>query len=137
MEVKLLPTPNGDDANNISRSSGTFSSLTREVYTLATSRPCGTTLLPTPTRSDSNGPGEHGKGTDLRTAVSLLPTPRARATGGTSAAKQDVARMRAGLRTRPSGSPMQTTLELAVELARLDQGSPGGPTRPQSAGGNP
>jgi DNA (cytosine-5)-methyltransferase 1 len=33
-------------------------------------------LLPTPTASDTNGPGAHGTGgTDLRTAVQLLPTP--------------------------------------------------------------
>lgn len=33
-------------------------------------------LLPTPTSSDSNGPGKHGAGgLDLRTAVILLPTP--------------------------------------------------------------
>src|SRR4051812_37769069 len=32
-------------------------------------------LLPTPTVSDTNGPGTHGDGgADLRTAVSLLPT---------------------------------------------------------------
>jgi hypothetical protein len=35
-------------------------------------------LLPTPTVSEANGAGEHGTGgPDLRTAVSLLPTPRA------------------------------------------------------------
>jgi hypothetical protein len=35
-------------------------------------------LLPTPTVSDTNGAGAHGTGgPDLRTAVSLLPTPRA------------------------------------------------------------
>lgn len=35
-------------------------------------------LLPTPTVSDTNGPGTHGDGgPDLRTAVTLLPTPRA------------------------------------------------------------
>lgn len=35
-------------------------------------------LLPTPTVSDTNGAGAHGDGgLDLRTAVSLLPTPRA------------------------------------------------------------
>ena len=36
------------------------------------------TLLPTPTSSDTNGAGAHGTGgPDLRTAVSLLPTPSA------------------------------------------------------------
>ena len=38
----------------------------------------GSALLPTPTTSDRNGPGKHGDGgPDLRTTVSLLPTPRA------------------------------------------------------------
>jgi DNA (cytosine-5)-methyltransferase 1 len=38
----------------------------------------GLTLLPTPTVSDTNGAGAHGDGgADLRTAVALLPTPRA------------------------------------------------------------
>lgn len=36
------------------------------------------TLLPTPTASDTNGPGAHGTGgADLRTAIQLLPTPTA------------------------------------------------------------
>ncbi len=36
-------------------------------------------LLPTPRTSDTNGPGLHGDGgLDLRTTVSLLPTPAAR-----------------------------------------------------------
>jgi len=44
----------------------------------------GLTLLPTPQTSDTNGPGEHGTGgPDLRTAVSLLPAPRA-TRGGSS-----------------------------------------------------
>lgn len=35
-------------------------------------------LLPTPTASESTGPGDHGTGApNLRTVVSLLPTPRA------------------------------------------------------------
>jgi hypothetical protein len=34
--------------------------------------------LPTPRTSDTNGPGQHGDGgLDLRTAVTLLPTPAA------------------------------------------------------------
>lgn len=36
-------------------------------------------LLPTPATSDTNGPGQHGDGgLDLRTAVSLMPTPTSR-----------------------------------------------------------
>jgi len=41
-----------------------------------TNRTQGEVLLPTPTVSDTNGPGQHGDGgPDLRTAMSLLPTP--------------------------------------------------------------
>lgn len=44
-------------------------------------------LLPTPTVSDANGPGPHGTGApDLRTAVSLLPTPTAADSERTSTA---------------------------------------------------
>jgi DNA (cytosine-5)-methyltransferase 1 len=54
--------------------------LTNQIVTLMGLDPTEThaTLLPTPTVSDTNGPGKHGDGgLDLRTAVSLLPTPRA------------------------------------------------------------
>lgn len=41
-------------------------------------------LLPTVTTSDTNGPGKHGDGgMDLRTTVSLLPTPVAQPSGNT------------------------------------------------------
>jgi hypothetical protein len=44
----------------------------RDVYDL------NTRMLPPPTVSDTNGAGKHGDGgLDLRTAVSLLPTPKA------------------------------------------------------------
>ena len=44
----------------------------RDVYDL------NTRMLPTPTSSDTNVAGKHGDGgLDLRTAVSLLPTPKA------------------------------------------------------------
>lgn len=44
-----------------------------------TSAPAGFWLLPTPRTSDTNGTGTHGTGgLDLRTAVTLLPTPTAR-----------------------------------------------------------
>ena len=36
-------------------------------------------LMPTPRTTDCHGPGKHGRGgLDLRTAISLLPTPTAR-----------------------------------------------------------
>lgn len=40
-------------------------------------RTLATRLLPTPRASDARGPGSHGAGgTDLRTTIALLPTPR-------------------------------------------------------------
>ena len=44
----------------------------------ATAASASSSLLPTVTVSDTNGPGIHGDGgLDLRTLISLLPTPRA------------------------------------------------------------
>lgn len=68
----LLPTPRASDGTkggpNQRGSSGDL------MLPSAVAR-----LLPTPTTSDTNGIGAHGTGgTDLRTAVSLLPTPQAR-----------------------------------------------------------
>lgn len=52
--------------------------LTNQIVTLCGLDPSEKTLLPTPTVSDTNGPGLHGTGgMDLRTTVSLLPTPKA------------------------------------------------------------
>lgn len=65
----LLPTPTGDDANNVKRESGSFQSLAREV-----------SLLPTPMSSMGTGPGTQGRagGENLQTTASkLLPTPTA------------------------------------------------------------
>jgi hypothetical protein len=69
----LLPTPLSSDAGhsgpNQRDSSGRLG-LTAQIAA----------LLPTPTVSDTNGPGTHGDGgPDLRTAVTLLPTPTAQA----------------------------------------------------------
>jgi len=53
-------------------------------------------MLPTPTVSDTNGPGMHGDGgLDLRTAVNLLPTPGATDGNGTGQA-QSVEALRTG-----------------------------------------
>jgi hypothetical protein len=47
-------------------------------------------LLPTQTASDTNGTGTHGAGgADLRTTVSLLPTPQARDGDGRGASHPD------------------------------------------------
>lgn len=67
--VALLPTPNAQDGNGGGRysSEGHQSTLPGEVR-----------LLPTPRSSDCFGAGVHGDGgMDLRTTISLLPTPKA------------------------------------------------------------
>lgn len=55
-----------------------------ELFELPTPAPptaapaSSSSLLPTPTRSDAHGAGEHGTGgLDLRTTLALMPTPRA------------------------------------------------------------
>lgn len=72
----LLPTPttnlgdNGGSQDPEKRRSGGHSVSLQDV---AENR-----LLPTPRTSDTNGPGAHGTGgLDLRTAVTLLPAPKA------------------------------------------------------------
>jgi hypothetical protein len=63
-----LPTPTGDDANNVTRASGSFQSLTRTVV-----------MLPTPINSDYNTPAsewmESHDRLQLRDIKALLPTP--------------------------------------------------------------
>jgi len=69
----LLSTPRASEAAHSGRTKADHNGqtgLAEECNSLA--------LLPTPTVSDTNGPGLHGDGgQDLRTTVSLLPTPRA------------------------------------------------------------
>jgi hypothetical protein len=70
MALKLLPTPTAQAAKHagtpdIHRNSKMGENLWDIPH-----------LLPTPRTSDTNGPGIRGQGgVDLRTAVSLLPTP--------------------------------------------------------------
>jgi len=76
----------------------------------------GLTLLPTPQTSDTNGPGEHGTGgPDLRTAVSLLPTPRA--TDGTKGGPNQ--RGSSGDLMLPSA--VQAWGQYAAAIARAEQ----------------
>lgn len=66
-------------------------------------------MLPTPRTSDTNGPGAHGTGgLDLRTAVTLLPTPKA-------------ADGEFGL-PRTSGRPPEMSTHLATRLRYTDFG---------------
>lgn len=74
-------------------------------------------LLPTPRASDTNGPGQHGAGgLDLRTTVSLLPTPTATPYGNNQSDSPGAA-VRPSLNTMASG-------------AHTPQQSPGGNTSP-------
>lgn len=60
--VQLLPTPTTDDANNVTRASGTFDSLARTAHN----------LLPTPMANQENP----GAGGELRAALTHGPTRR-------------------------------------------------------------
>lgn len=73
--VSLLPTPDAQMGNG-----GRVQSLEslREGRRQVHMNDLPRLLLPTPRTSDTNGPGHHGDGgVDLRTAVTLLPTPKA------------------------------------------------------------
>ena len=81
-------------------------------------------LLPTPRTSDTNGPGQHGDGgLDLRTAVTLLPTPTA---------------VRYGNNQSPSpGAAVRPSLDELVKLLptpRASDGAKGGPNQRGSSG---
>lgn len=86
-------------------------------------------LLPTPRTSDTNGPGLHGDGgLDLRTAVSLLPTP-------TVADSRDTANFRPD--GTPYGSGYGMTLTDVTRLLptpRASDGDKGGPNQRGSSG---
>ena len=75
----LLPTPAAWDGNrgpDNSRLQGDGHRPSGQAGTLNLAG--ALQMLPTPTTSDRNGPGEHGDGgPDLRTTVSVLPTPTA------------------------------------------------------------
>lgn len=66
-------------------------------------------LLPTPRTSDTNGAGEHGDGgVDLRTAVAMLPTPRATRGGSTTETMYELGAERTD-RDRPQGEVLLPT----------------------------
>lgn len=78
LRLDLLPTPVTTDARGTRNATAGRKpgSAHHDGLTLTDAL---TLLLPTPTASDSNGPGRHGQGgADLRTALSLLPTPTSR-----------------------------------------------------------
>lgn len=129
MVPAMLPTPTGDDANNVSRSSGTFSSLAREAHQ----------MFPTPTNQAS----KHGETRDLganahgynlwdlphllEDEAKLLPTPQAADAAG-GRLERNPETVRTG--RRPSGSKASKPLATA-----LDQCS-GEPTNLPSVSGS-
>lgn len=80
----------------------------------------GGALLPTPRTSDTNGAGGHGEGgIDLRTAVSLLPTPKARDSKGRD--------------PNPRGIDLNEAVAL-LPSPRATDGTKGGPNQRGSSG---
>ncbi len=63
--AKMMPTPTVDDANNVTRESGQFQSLTRAV------------MWPTPRHEGFDAGAHRGKPDSLHSAVKMFPTPRA------------------------------------------------------------
>jgi len=76
-------------------------------------------LLPTPKTNDMKGAGLHGDGgTDLRTAVSLLPTPAARDGDGRGEGSADYWQRRTDEMGRTNGMPLGAALALLPTLGR-------------------
>lgn len=102
MTGDLLPTPRASDGEKGGPGQrGSSGDLTLPSAAVQ--------LLPTPTTSEANGPGEHGTdGRDLRTEVALLPTPKA---GDASF----------GL-PRTSGRPPEMSTHLATKIHYTDFG---------------
>lgn len=95
-------------------------------------------LLPTPRTSDTNGAGVHGTGgPDLRTAISLLPTPAAgNFNDGESVESWQARKEREKAKGR-NGNGIGTPLAMAVQLLptpRATDGEKGGPNQRGSSG---
>lgn len=87
-------------------------------------------LLPTPRTSDTNGAGKHGSGgPDLRTVVSLLPTPRATDHKDSMTAPAARRHVEAGNGTLP-----ETLGVVLLPTPRASDGSKGGPNQRGSSG---
>lgn len=93
----------------------------------ATSEP-GSSSLPTPRTRDTNGPGVHGTGgLDLRTAVTLLPTPTASSYGSNrGGAAGRVGKVRYSLDSMARQGLLPTPT--ARDFGRLSNPSPSAPT---------
>lgn len=104
------------------------------AYALPTWEPAtdvseSSSLLPTVTVSDTNGAGKHGDGgLDLRTAISLLPTPRV-TTGGSMASLKQVDEVLAGNKDEREDCRLELTVEVIhyrQHGGRMDQPSAAG-----------
>jgi hypothetical protein len=120
----MLPTPTADDANNATRTTGAFQSLTRSVMLPTPTQDTSTrrkryaqgglplsmaVIFPTPTADDANNcgaPSQMQRNALPLNAMVMLPTPVA------SSAK--VTRMRSG------GRPPMTYLPTPTETANAD-----------------
>lgn len=110
----LLPTPRASDTGTEGRraSEGFRPPLSEVVLP----------LFPTPRTSDTNGAGSHGDGgLDLRTAVTLLPTPVARDGKGSA------------LASRQGGTGLPDVVQL-LPTPRASDGEKGGPNQRGSKG---
>jgi hypothetical protein len=83
--------------------------------------------LPTPTASDTNGPGLHGTGgPDLRTVITTLPTPKA----GDGERGRDLPRLRADTQSRELATAvvnLPTPTSQAAKHPTMDDRGPGTP----------
>jgi DNA (cytosine-5)-methyltransferase 1 len=88
------------------------------------------TLLPTPRTSDTNGAGAHGDGgLDLRTAVSLLPTPTANDYKGSTSGRREIGEHRHQLDAVTEGMAQRL-----LPTPRDGDGEKGGPNQAGSSG---
>jgi len=93
----------------------------------------GYSLMPTPRTSDTNGAGEHGTGgPDLRTVVSLLPTPAAM--NPNDGERLATWQARYEFHANKSEKPTRAGMPLAIAVQMLPTG---GSTDPRSDGGKP
>lgn len=118
----LLPTPDASCGDRGERSAEALARGDRQTNLNDLPR-----LLPTPTVSDTNGAGAHGTGgPDLRTALSLLPTPKA--TDGTKGGPNQ--RGSSGDLTMPSVVHQLLPTPTATPYGNNQSPSPGAAVRP-------
>ncbi|WP_295102969.1 hypothetical protein [uncultured Microbacterium sp.] len=129
-EVRLLPTTTAMDSEASGGSTPADMTLTDAVVRTQLGKvgnPRHPSLLPTPRTTDMNGPGIHGDGgIDLRTAVTLLPTPVAQPSGNTPEEH---------LRKKP-GREIVTDLAIIAENGLIESGGRLIPTPRATRGGS-